>query len=165
MSHRDAWYITQVVGDAWRSSRVTVALLLLLFLASQVVVRAANIAGIEGSLWDRFVWLVTVPPAAVLLWTGAQASWSTRRLWAGTAVGFLASFVVTTLLLTGFVLSLAVSQPQLLRFGASWESLRDLTLILVTATSAGTAVATLGGLAGTLARRSYLGIEHWALGI
>lgn len=159
MRHRDAWSITQVVGDAWRSSRATVALLLLLFLASQVVVRAANIAGIEGGLWDRFVWLVTIPPAAVLFWAGAQASWSTKRFWAGTATGFVASFLVTTLLLAGFVLSLAVSQPQLLRFGASWESLRDLTLILVWTTSAGTAIATVGGLAGALARR-YLGIGH-----
>lgn len=155
----DAWYIAQVGGFAWRNSRVAVALLLLSFLATQVGGRAANIAGIEGSLWVRFVWLVVVPPAAVLLWAGAQASWSTNRLWAGTAVGFLASFLVTKLLLAGFVVSLAVWQPQLLRFGASWESLRDLTLILVSTTSAGTAIATLGGLAGTLARRSYLGIE------
>ena len=40
------------------------------------------------------------------------------------------------------------------RFATSWDSLRDLAMILVSTTSAGTAIATVGGLAGALVTRA-----------
>jgi hypothetical protein len=163
----NAWYIAQVAGFTWRSSRVTVALLLLLSFLSQAVLGPWAIGGFEGRAGLAATippaWLLFAPPVLVLLWAGGWASWRASRLWAGTAVGFVASLLVTKVLLTAMVLPLVVWQPQLAKIGMSWESLRDLTLILVSTTAAGTAIATLGGLAATLARRanrSYLGIEH-----
>lgn len=161
----DAWYIAQVCGFAWRSSRGVAALLLLLFFSGPLVFNLIAPAVFRpGANWDGMVWLVPlavlVPPSVGLLGAGAWASWRASSFWAGAAVGFFASLVVTKVLLGGFLVGLLLWQPQLLKIGMSWESLRDLTLILVSTTSAGTAIATLGGLAGTLARRSYLGIEH-----
>ncbi len=161
----DAWYVAQVCGFAWRSSRLAIALLLLSPFVSQVLGRTTRIDGIAFSGWLTFApfWLALVPPAGVMLWAGAHASWRANRFWAGTAVGFVASLLFTKVLLGGFLVGLLIWQPQLVKIGMSWESLRDLTLILVSTTSAGTAIATLGGLAGTAARRanrSYLGSEH-----
>lgn len=160
----NAWYIAQVGGFTWRSSRGVAALLLLMSFSGPLVFNLIAPAFFDPSGWDGMFWLVRlailVPPAVVLFGAGAWASWRASQFWAGAAVGFFVSLVVTKVLLGGFLIGLLLWQPQLVKIGMSWESLRDLTLILVSTTAAGTAIATLGGLAGTLARRSYLGIEH-----
>jgi len=163
----NAWYVAQVGWFTWRRCWLTVSLLLLMSFVSQAVLGPWAIAGGLGRAGIATpvppLLLMVVPPALVLLWAGAWASWRASRFWAGAAVGFIASLLVTKVLLAALVLPFVIWQPQLAWVAMSWESLRDLTLILVSTTSAGTAVATLGGLAGTVARRanrSYLGIEH-----
>lgn len=155
----DAWYVAQVGGFAWRSSRGVAALLLLMSFSGPRVFDLIAPAVVDPkSSWEGMFWLarlaMLVPPAVVLLGAGAWASWRASRFWAGTAVGFFATLVVTKVLLGGFLVGILIWQPQLAKIGMTWESLRDLTLILVSTTAAGTAVATVGGLAGTAARRA-----------
>ena len=96
-----------------------------------------------------FPLVVMVP---VLLAAAARTSWRARSAWAGLLAGFHVSWVTTSIVVAMYVIGLAIGQPQLLRIGLGWESLRDLSLMLGTTIVAGTVLAALGAAAGTLAR-------------
>jgi hypothetical protein len=50
------------------------------------------------------------------------------------------------------VIGLAIGQPQLLRIGLGWESLRDLGLMLGSTVGLGATLSALGALSGALVR-------------
>ena len=56
---------------------------------------------------------------------GARASWRARSAWAGIRLGRVVSLLTTVIVLLAYVVGLALGQPQLLRIGLGWESLRD----------------------------------------
>ena len=104
------------------------------------------------SLWVAFPLLVMVP---VLLTVSARAGWRDRSPWIGIRLGSIVSFVTTVIVLLAYVAGLALGQPQLLKIGLSWESLRDALLVLVTTTVTGTALSVLGGVTGALGGRFF----------
>ena len=81
-----------------------------------------------------------------------RAGWRSGA-WAAVITGFLASSLGTAAMLALTTVTLAYALPQLMKIGLSWESLRDLTSILLSATLAGTAVSAVGGLLGARMRR------------
>jgi hypothetical protein len=95
-----------------------------------------------------FPLIVMVP---VLLAAGARASWRARSIWTGFAVGSFVAGVTAFIVMAMYVVGLALGQPQLLRIGLGWESLRDATLIVATTTGVGAALSAAGALAGGLA--------------
>ncbi len=101
------------------------------------------------SLWVAFPLLVMVP---VLLAVAARAGWRDRSAWVGIKLGSIVCFVTTVIVLVAYVAGLALGQPQLLKIGLSWESLRDATFVLATTTVTGAALSGLGGLAGAIGR-------------
>ena len=102
------------------------------------------------ALMVAFPLVVMIP---VLLAVGARTSWRARSAWAGTRLGLLVSLLTTVIVLVAYVVGLALGQPQLLKIGLSWESLRDEALVLITTTVTGTVLSSVGGVAGVLGRR------------
>jgi hypothetical protein len=90
--------------------------------------------------------------APVLLAAGARASWRTRSIWTGFLVGSFVAGVTAFVVMAMYVVGLALGQPQLLRIGFGWESLRDAALIVATTTSVGGVLSAVGAVAGGLAR-------------
>ena len=101
--------------------------------------------------------LVVMGP--VLLAAGARTSWRARSAWAGLLAGFHVSWVTTSVVVAMYVLGIAIGQPQLLRIGFGWESLRDVGLMLGTTIGLGTALSGVGALAGALARVAIRGAD------
>lgn len=101
------------------------------------------------TLMLAFPLVVMVP---VLVAAGARASWRARSLWAGVLVGLHVSAVTTSIVVAMYVVGLAIGQPQLLRIGLGWESLRDVGLMLGSTIGLGAALSALGAVAGALAR-------------
>ena len=104
------------------------------------------------ALMVAFPLVVMIP---VLLAAGARASWRTRSAWTGIRLGTVVSFLTTLIVLVAYVVGLALGQPQLLRIGLGWESLRDAALMLITTTVTGTVLSTVGGVAGVVGRRFF----------
>ena len=73
----------------------------------------------------------------VLLCSRARAAGALVRPGPG-STGLLVSFLTTVIVLLAYVVGLALGQPQLLKIGLSWESLRDAGLMLATTTATGT---------------------------
>ena len=104
------------------------------------------------ALWVAFPLLVLVP---VLLTVAARASWRNRSAWAGIRLGSIVCFLTAVIVMVAYVAGLALGQPQLLRIGFGWESLRDAALMIGTTTFTGALLAGLGGLAGAIGRRFF----------
>jgi hypothetical protein len=102
-----------------------------------------------------FPLVVMIP---VLAGMAARVSWY-GSLWKGLRFGIVVPFLAALVMQAAFVLSLALGQPQLLRIGFGWESLRDVTLVLLTTTATGAALAFVGGAAGALARVALRGAD------
>ena len=104
------------------------------------------------ALMVAFPLVVMIP---VLLAAGARASWRAGSAWIAMKLGLLVSSSTTAIVLLAYMVGLALGQPQLLRIGLSWESLRDAALMLITTTVTGTVLATAGGVAGLAGRRFF----------
>lgn len=102
------------------------------------------------SLMVAFPLVVMIP---VLLMAAGRASWRARSAWAGIKLGVFVSLLTTVIVLLAYVVGLALGQPQLLRIGLSWDSLRDAVLVLATTTVTGTVLSAIGGAAGVAGRR------------
>ena len=101
------------------------------------------------ALLIAFPLLVMVP---VLLAAGGRAGWRARSVWPGTRLGLVVSFATAAIVMGAYVLGLALGQPQLLRIGFGWESLRDLVAVVATTTAAGTVLGCIGSVTGAGAR-------------
>ena len=101
------------------------------------------------ALMLAFPVVVMVP---VILVIAARAGWRNRSPWMGIRLGSIVSFLTTGIVLVAYVAGLALGQPQLLRIGLSWESLRDMGYVLATTTAIGAALSSLGGVAGAIGR-------------
>lgn len=101
------------------------------------------------SLWVAFPLIVMIP---VLLTVGARAGWRTRSALTGLTLGLVVSLLTTVIVLVAYVVGLALGQPQLLKIGLSWESLRDAAFVLASTTATGTALAGLAGVGGVIGR-------------
>lgn len=101
------------------------------------------------SLWVAFPLLVMVP---VLLAVAARASWRDRSAWVGIRLGSVVCFLTTVIVLAAYVAGLALGQPQLLKIGLSWESLRDAALTVAVTTTVGAALSAAGAVAAVLTR-------------
>ena len=101
------------------------------------------------ALMVAFPVVVMVP---VLLVITARAGWRDGSPWIGIRLGSIVSFLTTLVVLVAYVIGLALGQPQLLRIGLGWESLRDVALVLAATTVSGAALSGLGGVAGAIGR-------------
>ena len=101
------------------------------------------------SLLIAFPLLVMVP---VLLAAGGRAGWRARSAWPGMRLGVVVSFVTAAIVMGAYVLGLALGQPQLLRIGFGWESLRDLVAVVTATTATGAVLGCIGAVAGVGAR-------------
>ena len=114
------------------------------------------LAGIPVVSWltlmVAFPVVVMVP---VLLVIAARAGWRDRSPWTGIRLGSIVSFLTTVIVLLAFVAGLALGQPQLLKIGLGWESLRDAVYVLATTTATGAALSSLGAVAGAIGRRFF----------
>jgi hypothetical protein len=108
------------------------------------------------TLMLAFPLIVMVP---VLFAAGARTSWRARSAWAGLLVGLHISGVTTSIVVAMYVIGLAIGQPQLLRIGLGWESLRDVGLMLGSTIGLGTALSALGALGGALVRLARRGAD------
>jgi hypothetical protein len=106
------------------------------------------------SLWVAFPLLVMVP---VLLAVAARAGWRDRSAWTGIKLGSIVCVLTTVIVLLAYVAGLALGQPQLLKIGFGWESLRDVLYVLATTTATGAALSSLGGVAGAIGRGFFQG--------
>jgi len=106
------------------------------------------------TLWVAFPLLVMVP---VLLAVAARASWRDRSAWVGIKLGSIVCFLTTVIVLVAYVAGLALGQPQLLKIGLSWESLRDAASVLAATTATGAALSSLGGVASAIGRGFFQG--------
>ena len=106
------------------------------------------------ALMVAFPVVVMVP---VILVIAARAGWRDRSPWIGIRLGSIVSFLTTVIVLVAYVAGLALGQPQLLRIGLSWESLRDMGYMLATTTALGAALSSLGGVAGAIGRGFFQG--------
>ena len=101
------------------------------------------------SLWLAFPLVVMLP---ILLAIGARAGWRTRSAITGLTLGLVVSLLTTLVVLVAYVIGLALGQPQLLKIGFGWESLRDAAFVLATTTVTGTALSGLAGVGGAVSR-------------
>jgi CDP-diglyceride synthetase len=101
------------------------------------------------ALWMAFPLVVMIP---ILLAVGARAGWRTRSAFRGLTLGLAVSLLTTLVVLVAYVIGLALGQPQLLKIGLSWESLRDAAYVLATTTATGAALSSLGSVAGAIGR-------------
>src|SRR5687767_4205562 len=102
------------------------------------------------ALMVAFPLVVMIP---VLLLAAGRASCRARSAWAGIKLGMFVSLLTTAIVLLAYVVGLALGQPQLLKIGLSWDSLRDAVLMVATTTATGTALSAIGGVAGVASRR------------
>jgi hypothetical protein len=141
------WLLAHIGEWAWNESRGAGFVVVLSYLVAD---------GISFDLPDRGAtvraWLDATLPAGLLGALGVRAGWRTG---AGAAIitGFLASSIGTAVFLALTTAALSYALPQLMKIGMSWESLRDLTSILLTATLTGTGVSAVGGFVGDRVRR------------
>lgn len=101
------------------------------------------------SLWVAFPLFVMVP---VVVAVAARASGRDRSAWVGIKLGSVVCFLTTVIVLVAYVAGLALGQPQLLKIGLSWDSLRDAALIVAVTTAVGAALSTAGAVAAALTR-------------
>jgi hypothetical protein len=97
-------------------------------------------------------WLTATAPACALGALGVRAGWR-GGVWTAGITGFLGSCAGTAAILALTIVSLAIVQPQLMKIGMSWESLRDAASVLRNASLIATAASLAGGLAGAIAAR------------
>jgi hypothetical protein len=139
------WFLGRVAVWIWTESRLACLVVVLSFLVGD---------GIRPDLPDRGAtvraWLIATGPACLIGALGARAGWRLGP-WAAIVTGFVASCLGTTAVLALTTGSLALLQPQLMKIGMSWESLRDIASILRDATMAGTVISAAGGLIGAFA--------------
>jgi hypothetical protein len=102
------------------------------------------------ALMVAFPLVVMIP---VLLLAAGRASWRARSAWTGIKLGMFVSLLTTVIVLLAYVVGLALGQPQLLKIGFSWDSLRDAVLMVATTTVTGAVLAAIGGVAGVVGRR------------
>ncbi len=141
------WFVAQTVQCAWAQSRWALLVVLLSFLVGD----GLHAKPPEGGSTLRS-WLTTTGPAWALGAVAVRTGWRTGA-WAALITGGLAAGVGTAAILVLTTVTLAIAQPQLMKIGMSWESLRDLGAILGGTTLTGTTVAAAGGLVGALATR------------
>jgi hypothetical protein len=144
----DRWFLAQVADWAWTESRVACLVVVLAFIVGDGIFTDLPQQGATLRAWLK----ATVPMIALVL-LGARVGWRSGT-WAAIVTGFVASFLGTLAFLALTTASLAILQPQLMKIGLSWESLRDLASILRNATVFGTVVSAIGGLLGDLAVRA-----------
>jgi hypothetical protein len=147
-SRANRWFLARVAEWAWTQSRPAGLVVVLAFVVGD---------GIYTDLPERDAtlraWLKATGPVAALVLLGARVGWRSGT-WAAVVTGFVASCLGTAAFLALTTVSLAILQPQLMKIGMSWESLRDLASILRNATVVGTVVSAVGGLLGDLAVRA-----------
>jgi hypothetical protein len=99
----DRWYVAQVLGFAWRSTRLWAALFAAAFLARTALDWLAPPA-------DFYVRsLVTMYLAiGILLWAGFSASWRVGSIRAGAVAGILSTAMAAPISLAGTLMLLAV---------------------------------------------------------
>ncbi len=152
----NVWYVGQIAGYLWRDARVLGLVLLGAWVVSGFLPRIPVVLGADvftrGGFWLMLATALT-PPTLVMLAAGARASWRAQSAWTGLVMGFFVSLCFAVMMLIAYVIGVALSQPQLLRFAFTPESLRAVALMLAMTTGTGTAVAALGGFAGAAARR------------
>jgi hypothetical protein len=111
---------------------------------------------LAGVPWLSWLALMVAFPllvmAPVLLAASGRVSWRAQALWPGMRLGALVSLVTATIVMGVSVLGLAIGQPQLLRIGMSWQSLRDLASVVAATTATGAALGCAGAVAGVVAR-------------
>ena len=148
------WLVTRVAEWAWTECRPACLVVVLSFLIGDGV-----FSGSPGPGATVRAWLKAAMPLFVLGALGVRTGW---RSGAGAAAitGFLASSIGTAAILALTAVSLAIVQPQLMKIGMSWESLRALTSILRDASLAGTAASLAGGLAGAGAAKANTTRRH-----
>jgi hypothetical protein len=141
------WFLARVGEWAWSESRPAGLVVVLSYLFAN---------GLSFDLPDRGAtlraWLNATVPLCALAALGGRAGWRTGA-WAAVITGVLASSIGTAVLLALTTVTLAYALPQLMKIGMSWESLRDLSSILLTATLTGTGVSAVGGFVGDRVRR------------
>ena len=106
------------------------------------------------TLMLAFPLLVMVP---VLIAAGARAGWRARSAWTGLLVGALVSAITAFVVIVTYVIGLALGQPQLLRIGFGWESLRDTSLMFAITAGFGIALSAVGSVAGAACRLAFGG--------
>jgi len=141
------WLLARVAEWGWTESRPALIVVVLAFLLGDGVY--ANLP--ESGATAR-AWLNATGPVCALAALGVRAGWRSG-IPAAVITGFLASCFGSAAILALTVVSLTIAQPQLMKIGMSWESLRDVTSILRTASLTGTVASLAGGLAGTLVAR------------
>lgn len=151
------WYVGQIAGYIWRDNQTIGLVLIAAWAVSGFLPRlvAPQLAG-ATSLRDAATLVpaaVLTPPALVMMAAGARASWRAHSAWAGLVVGFLVSLSFAVALLIAYVVGIGLSQPQLLRFALTPESVHAMALMLASTTGTGTAVSAVGGIAAAVARR------------
>jgi len=102
------------------------------------------------ALMVAFPLVVMIP---VLLLAAGRASWRARSVWTGIRLGMFVSLLTTVIVLLAYVVGLALGQPQLLKIGLSWDSLRDAVLMVAMTTVTGIVLAAMGAVAGVAGRR------------
>ncbi len=158
----NAWYVGQIAGYLWRDSRVLGLALLAAWVVSWFLPRIpAALGGDVFTSRGLAVMLATAltPPTLVMLVAGARVSWRAQSAWTGLVMGFFVSLCFALVMLVAYVIGVGLSQPQLLRFVLTPESLRAVAVMLATTTGAGTAVAALGGVVGAAARRAVPSVD------
>ncbi len=142
------WFLARVAEWAWTESRLAGLVVVLSFLLGDGLY-----ADLPESGATARAWLNATAPVCALAALGVRAGWRSG-VRAAVITGFLASCLGTAAILVLTTVSLAIARPQLMKIGMSWESLRDATSILRTASLTGTVASLAGGLAGALAARS-----------
>lgn len=152
-----AWYVGQIGAVLRRDTQGLALVLLFAWVASGFLPSIpAAVLGADASTRGRgqlVLAAVLTLPSLVMAAGGARAGWRTESPWAGLATGFVLSLGFGLVLLVAYVAGIALGQPQLLRFAFTPESLRAMASLVLTTTGTGTAVAAVGGFAGTAARR------------
>jgi hypothetical protein len=141
------WFLARVAEWAWNESRAAGLVVVVSY-----VLGDGLYPGLPDTGATARAWLKATAPACVLGALAVRAGWRSGA-WAAVITGFLASSLGTAAMLALTTVTLAYALPQLMKIGLSWESLRDLTSILLSATLAGTAVSAVGGLLGARMRR------------
>jgi len=141
----DRWFLARVAEWAWTESRLACLIVVLSFVFGDGLYAELPESGATARAW-----LHATAPVGALGALGVRAGWRSG-VRAAVITGFLASCVGTAAILALTTVSLAIAQPQLMKIGMSWESVRDLASILRNASLTGTVASLAGGLAGALA--------------
>ena len=137
------WFLARVAEWAWTESRLACLVVVLSFLFGDGLYAELPESGATARAW-----LNATAPVCALGALGVRAGWRSG-VRAAVITGFLASCLGTAAILVLTTVALAIAQPQLMKIGMSWESLRDVASILRTSTLAGTMASVVGGLVGT----------------